>query len=160
MAVAADSDQFAQVRGFKVEIDNAGAKEVDTAWETVSGGQLMIEHVETTIGADKFHTTTPGHKSVGEITLRGAMTDKRAALCQWINETVQGKPWKRMLTITELLSVDGGVKDGKQYIYFDCFPVGYVFPRLSLGDPRCEGELVEEIRFVYRSVEVREPPAG
>ena len=61
----------------------------------------------------KFATTSPGHKSVGEITLRGAMTKERKALCQWVNETVDGKPWKRMLTITELLSVDGGVKDGK-----------------------------------------------
>lgn len=56
------------------------------------------------------------------------MTDKRAALCTWINETVSGKPWKRTVTITELLSVDGGVRDGKQFIYHDRFPSAYVFP--------------------------------
>jgi hypothetical protein len=145
MAEATVSDKFAQVRGFKIDIQNAAGKEVDTAWESVSGGELIIELTETTIGSDKFQTNSPGHKSVGEITLRGAMTDKRAALCQWINDTVNGKPWKRMLTITELLSVDGGVKDGKQYIYHDCFPVGYVFPRMSVTNTT--GNVMEEVRI-------------
>ena len=145
MAEATVSDKFAQVRGFQVEITQATGKEVDTAWEAVSGGELIIELTETTIGSDKFQTTSPGHKSVGEITLRGAMTDKRAALCTWINDTAAGKPWKRTLTITELLSVDGGVKDGKQYIYFDCFPSGYVFPRLSVTNTT--GNVIEEVRI-------------
>ena len=57
------------------------------------------------------------HSTVGTLTLRGAMTDRRAALCNWINDTVNGKPWKRNVTITELLSVDGGVKPGKAYQY-------------------------------------------
>src|SRR5881296_162314 len=93
------SDKFAQVKGFRVEIDGAGDNAQDVAWEHVSGGALLIEHVETTIGADKHHTNSPGHKSVEEITLRGAMTDTRAALSRWINDTVNGKPWKRTLTI-------------------------------------------------------------
>lgn len=139
MAEAGVSDKFAQVRGFRVEIDDgAGGQEVDTAWESAHGGELTIELPEVNVGA-------PGHKTVGEITLRGAMTDKRSALCTWINETVQGKPWKRTLTITELLSVDGGVKDGKQYIYFDCFPVGYVFPRMSVTNTT--GNVMEEVRI-------------
>jgi hypothetical protein len=155
VAEATCSDQFAQVRGFSVEITGAAGKEVDTAWESVSGGELIIETTDTTIGGDRFQTTLPGHRSVGEITLRGAMTDKRAALCTWINETVAGKPWKRDLTITELLSVDGGVKDGKAYTYFDCFPVRYVFPRV---DPRIPcTELEEELRFVYRRLVVVDP---
>jgi hypothetical protein len=155
MAEATCSDKFAQVRGFSVEITGAAGKEVDTAWESVSGGELIIELTETTIGSDKFQTTSPGHKSVGEITLRGAMTDKRAALCTWINETVAGKPWKRTLTITELLSVDGAVKPGKAYTYFDCFPVRYVFPRIDPRDPGAPVE--EELRFVYRRLMVVEP---
>ena len=139
MAEAGVSDKFAQVRGFRVEIDDgAGGKEVDTAWESAHGGELTIELPVSNVGS-------PGHKSVGEIVLRGAMTDKRAALCTWINETVNGRPWKRTLTITELLSVDGGVKDGKQYIYFDCFPVGYVFPRLSVTNTT--GNVQEEVRI-------------
>ena len=71
-------------------------------------------------GGAKFSTFSPGHKTVSEITLRGAMTDGRKNLCTWINDTVNGKPWKQMLTITEMLSVDGGVKDGEQYFH-DCF---------------------------------------
>jgi len=145
MAEAASSDKFAQVKGFRVDIDGAAGKDHDVAWEHVSGGALMIEHVETTIGSDKFHTHAPGHKSIEEITLRGAMTDKRAALCTWINETVNGKPWKRTLTITEMLSVDGGVTDGKSYIYFDCFPCGYVFPRMSVT--HTTGNVHEEVRI-------------
>jgi hypothetical protein len=49
----------------------------DASVDSVAGGELVIEVTETTIGADKFQTTSPGHKSVGELTLRGAMTDKR-----------------------------------------------------------------------------------
>ena len=145
MAEATVSDKFAQVRGFQVEITGATGKEVDTAWESVSGGELIIELTETTIGSDKFQTNSPGHKSVGEITLRGAMTDKRAALCTWINETVNGKQWFRDLTITELLSVDGAVKPGKAYEYKDCFPVGYVFPRMAVSNTT--GNVMEEVRI-------------
>jgi hypothetical protein len=145
MAEAKTSDMFAQVRGFKVEIDGAAGKEVDTSWEHVSGGALMIEHVETTIGGDKFHTHAPGAKSIEELTLRGAMTDLRQAMCTWINETVAGKPWKRTVTITELLSVEGGIKEGKKYVYFDCFPCGYVFPHLSVTNTT--GNVQEEVRI-------------
>ena len=149
MAEAYVSDNFAQVRGFRVEIDSAGGgKEVDTAWESVSGGELMIETTDTTIGGDKFTTTSPGHKSVGEITLRGAMTDKRAALCQWINETVTGKPWKRDVTITAE-HLDGTVE---AIAFLDCVLTAYVLPPLVTFDPRqpCGPGLVEEVRFTYR----------
>lgn len=145
MAEATVSDMFAQIRGFRVEIDGATGKEVDTAWETVAGGSLNIEVTDTTIGADKFGTNAPGHRTVEEITLRGAMTDKRAALCQWINDTVNGKPWKRNVTITEILTSGGGPKDGKQYIYYDAFPVGYVFPRMSVTNTT--GNVLEEVRI-------------
>lgn len=85
------SDKFCQVRGFKVEIDGAGGKEADTAWEHVEGGELIIELTETTTGADKFQTTSPGHKSVGEITLRGSMTSKRKDIANWIMDTINNK---------------------------------------------------------------------
>lgn len=151
-ADATTSDKFAQVRGFKVDIAGCSTKEVDTAWESVSGGELIIELTETTIGSDKFQTTSPGHKTVSEITLRGAMTDGRKALCEWINDTVQGKTWKRMLTITEMLSVDGGVKDGKQYVGDKAYPIRYKFPVLSV-DKR-EGNVEEEITYRW----IREVP--
>lgn len=146
MADAATSDKFAQVRGFTVEITDpvTGATETDNSWEKCSGGGLTIEFTESTIGSDKQHAATPGHKTVGEITLQGTLTEKRGALAKWLNDTVSGKPWKRTLTITELLSVDGGVKDGKSYIYFDCFPVAYVFPRMSAHRT---GNVHEEVRI-------------
>ncbi len=145
MADAATSDTFAQVRGFKVEIDQAGGKEEDVNWEAVSGGELMIEMTNTTTGSDGAQTVAPGHKSVSEITLRGAMTKSRAALCQWINDTANGKEWKRTLTVTELLDVSGQQKAGKAYIYFDCFPVCYVFPRMSVSNTT--GNVMEEVRI-------------
>jgi len=47
------------------------------------------------------------------------------------------------VTITELLSQDGSVKPGKKYTYFDCFPVRYVFPRMSVTNTT--GNVMEEV---------------
>ena len=158
MAEAMIGDKFAQVRGFAVQIDSisaTGGKEVDTAWESVSGGELIIEQTETTIGSDKFHTNSPGHKTVGEITLRGAMADKRAALCTWINETVAGKPWKRNVTITPI-HLDGAL--GETLVFLDCALTAYVPPRLAIHDPKypCPpAPPTEEVRFTYRDWTVR-----
>ena len=155
MAEAATSDKFAQVRGFQVVIEGAGGKEVDTAWESASSGERNMEIVETTIGGDKFQTTSPGHKTVGEITLRGAMTDKRAGLAAWINETVLGKPWKRDISITPL-HLDGTV--GETITYVDCVISAYKPPRLVMPDlqnPCGPERLDEEVRFIYRDWTIR-----
>jgi len=143
-AEAAVSDKFAQVRGFKVEISGSSGKEVDTAWESVSGGDMVIE-LQTQTNPANFKPNSPGHKSVGEITLRGAMTDGRQSLCRWINDTVNGKPWKRNLTITELLSQNGVLTPGKSYIFHDCFPIRYVFPRMSVTNTT--GNVMEQVTF-------------
>ncbi len=152
MAEATVSDKYAQVRGFKVEITSAGGgSEVDTAWESVSSGLLTIE----SSADEKLKTNSPGHKTVGEITLRGAMTDGRKALCDWINETVQGKPWRRLVAITPLL-VDGSI--GETLILHDCLVTGYRPPRLVLPqakDPCPPAEDTEELRFAYISWTVR-----
>jgi hypothetical protein len=158
-AEATVSDKFAQVRGFKVEISGSSGKEVDTAWESVSGGDMAFSLTRTPargIGSDKFSTFSPGHKTVSEITLRGAMTDGRKNLCAWINDTVAGRRWKQMLTITELLSVDGGVKDGKSYLYHDCFPIRYVFPRMSVTNTT--GNVQEQVVFHAARAERALPP--
>ena len=153
MAEAGVSDKFAQVRGFQVEITQATGKEVDTAWESVSSGELMVD-----TGGDRFRTNSPGHKSVGEVTLRGAMTDGRKALCQWINETVEGKPWRRMITIRPVL-LDGTA--GETWTFIDCAITGYVPPRMVVSgaeetkNPGAVGPLAEELRFTYREVIVR-----
>jgi hypothetical protein len=146
MAEAATSDKFAQVRGFKVEIAGASGKDVDTAWESVSGGEMIIEQART---------NSPGHKTVGEITLRGAMTDGRKAMCQWINETVDGKPWKRTVLITPI-HLDGTL--GETLELNDCFLTAYLQPRLVAGDPfdPCPAPpSQEELRFGYISWSVR-----
>jgi hypothetical protein len=152
MADAFVSDKFAQVRGFSVEITGQTGKEVDNAWESVSGGLLTAPRA---IGGDKFSTFSPGHKTVGEITLRGAMTDGRKVLCQWINDTVAGKPTRRDVAVKPIFE-DGTV--GDQVIFFDCVITGYVPPSFTVGDPRqpvVDGSLTEEVRFTYREWMVR-----
>jgi len=146
MADAMSSDKFAQVRGFKVDIAGAdGSFETDAAWESVSSGTLMI---------NSDRTNSPGHKTVGEITLRGAMTDGRKAMCQWINETVEGKPWKRTITITPM-NLDGTI--GQTLIFEDCVLTGYRLPTLRLrsNDPCPPEEEKEELRFGYIAWSVR-----
>ena len=147
MADAMTSDKFAQVRGFKVDIAGAdGSVDTDTAWESVSTGTAMIT---------SERTNSPGHKTVGEITLRGAMTDGRKAMCQWINETVNGKPWKRTVTITPI-HVDGTI--GQTLIFEDCVLSGYRLPALRLAqpnDPCPPEEEKEELRFGYIAWSVR-----
>jgi hypothetical protein len=128
------------ILGFTVEITGAGSgSDVDSAWETCSGGSLNIEVSESSVGTDQFHTTTPGHKYVDSLVIRGPLTSGRKALCQWITETVQGKPWKRSLTVKEIIK-DGSA--GKTFTYLDCFPTRYVFPALSAGNT---GNLYEEV---------------
>ena len=136
MAEASNSDKFAQVRGFKVEIDGAAGKEVDTAWESVSGGELIIEHVETTTGQDGS-PPSPGKRSVGEITLKGPMTASR----KWIGQYF-AKPDLFNLAVVEILK-DGS--EGRRFQYYDCFPTGYVFPRMSVTNTT--GNVMEEVRI-------------
>jgi len=137
------------VLGFTVEITGAGSgTDVDSAWETCSGGALNIEIADSSTGSDQFHTTTPGHKYIDSLTLRGPLTAGRKQLCQWITEVVQGKPWKRTLTIKEITK-DGGA--GKTFTYLDGFPTRYVFPSLSATGT---GNLYEEITMKFIRLEL------
>lgn len=143
--MAVEPDKFAQVRGFRVEIESAGGKETDTAWEIVAGGECHLEVVDCD---DATHQHAPGKRYVGEIVLRGPMTDGRAALCQWLNEAATGQDperARRTLRITPILRRRGQIKEGRPYIYTDCFPVGYVFPRLSVTNTA--GNVQEEVRI-------------
>jgi hypothetical protein len=133
-------DDMLVVLGFTVTIDNAGSgSDTDSAWETCSGGSLNIEVADSSTGADQSHTTTPGHKYVDSITLRGPLTPGRKALCTWISDTVKGQPWKRTLVVKEIMK-DGS--DGKSFTYLDCFPTRYVFPAFSATGT---GNLYEEV---------------
>jgi hypothetical protein len=81
---------------------------VSELWDSWGNGEPQLI-LTGSVGSDQYHTATPGHKSVGEITLRGAMTDGRKNLCQWINDSVNGNPWKQALTVKEI------TKDGNSH---------------------------------------------
>ncbi|MBM3945306.1 MAG: hypothetical protein FJ317_07465, partial [SAR202 cluster bacterium] len=71
-------DEMLVVLGFSVEITGAGSgSDVDSAWETASGGSLNIEIADSSTGSDQSHMTTPGHKYVDTLTLRGPLTAGR-----------------------------------------------------------------------------------
>jgi phage tail-like protein len=131
--------------GFTIAIEaerpgsGGSGTDVDSAWESCTGGALNIEVSDSSVGTDPFHAATPGHKSVTELILDGTMTASRKVLCDWVNTTVQGEPWKQNVTITEI----GKAKDaGKVYTYTECFPTRYVFPNLSASGT---GNLKESI---------------
>lgn len=113
---------------------------VSEAWDIWGGGDEWS--ITTPVGTNRLRINSPGHKTVGEITLRGAMTDGRKNLCTWINDTVNGKPWKQMLTINEI-TTQGNPSRNKTYIYHDCFPIRYVFPRMSVTNTT--GNTMEEV---------------
>jgi phage tail-like protein len=73
-------DDMPIVLGFTVEITGAGSgTDVDSAWECASGGSLNIEVSDSSTGTDQAHTTTPGHKYVDTLTLRGPLTAGRVS---------------------------------------------------------------------------------
>ncbi|MBI4197838.1 MAG: phage tail protein [Chloroflexi bacterium] len=132
-------DDMAVIKGFRIEITGAGGKEVDTAWETCTGGSLNIELADSSIGSDPAHISTPGHKFVEEIQLRGPMTSGRKWIAQNINDTVRGTFTRFDLTIVEIQK-DGS--DGKRFTYEKCFITRYVYPELSADGT---GNLYEEV---------------
>ncbi|MBI2435835.1 MAG: phage tail protein [Candidatus Hydrogenedentes bacterium] len=119
-----------------VENDD-GTVGLDEGWSEWRGGESG-DLRERELQASQYHTTTPGHKYVDTLTLRGPLTAGRKALCQWMNNAVQGKAWKRTLTITEI------TRNGSQrtFTYLDCFPTRYVFPVFSADGT---GNLYEEV---------------
>jgi len=120
--------------------DDDGSVSYDSDWESWSGGGVVTvdeRHLKEAL----FHTTTPGHKYIDTLTLRGPVTAGRKALCDWITVSAKGQPWKRMLTVKEILK-DGS--DGKTFTYHDCFPIRYVFPSFSAN---ATSDLYEEIHI-------------
>jgi phage tail-like protein len=105
-----------------------------------AGGEPGIS-LSSFLNRARHRVSTPGHKYVGTLALRGPLTDGRGGLCQWINESVKGQPWKRTLTITENLP---GKREGKPFTYLDCYPVRYVFPTFNADGT---GNLYEEVHI-------------
>ncbi len=139
-----------EIVGFRVtidQLDDAGqviASESDSQWESVS---LAGEQIKACKSGKSVEPRA------GIVVLRGAMTDGRKALCDWINETVEGKPWKRTLTITELLSVDGAGRDGRVFILHDAFPVAYRAE--GLHKSKVVGNVMEEVAIKPIRVELK-----
>jgi hypothetical protein len=112
---------MSELVGIRVQIQEPGQRPSapDEQWTYWEGGEVVSDPAR------------PGRKYVTDIVLRGPLTSSRRALSRWVSDVGHGKLSRRTLTITELLSVDGGVKDGKSYVYRDCFPIGYEFPQFS-----------------------------
>ena len=86
------SVSFAQLSGpgarITFEVDATGpAIRVTRAWETCTGGSLNIEIGDSSTGSDA-RTNSPGHKTVGEITLRGPITASRKDMLTWYQDMV------------------------------------------------------------------------
>jgi len=124
-----------------VTVTDAGGSVAKDTWDSWSGGEPVLI-VAAALGGAKYHTETPGHKTIDALTLRGAMTDGRKALCEWINDTVNGKPWKRTLAVREDNPITQK-RPGRIYTYHDCFPVRYVFPHMSVTNTT--GNTMEEV---------------
>ncbi len=139
-----ESPGGARPRRFDVAIEGPNGVEHDTAWEVVS--------LPEAFGAgDKFRTNSPGHKTVGELTLRGAMTDARQALCTWVNDSGKGRTGKRMtITVTEITR-DGS--PGRSFVCYDCCLVAYHFPRMSVTNTT--GNVMEEVSIKPIRVELK-----
>lgn len=128
-------DEMLVVLGFKVEITGAGSgTDVDSAWETCTGGSLNIEVADATPGGP-----TPGYKYVEELVFRGSISEPRRWISENLNSAARGKQGRFDLTIVEILR-DGS--DGRRFTYQDCFVTRYVFPSLSAGGT---GNLYEEV---------------
>ena len=135
-------DQNIVLRGFKVMIDGAGSgSDPDSAWETCSGGSLNIEISDSSTGSDKNLTTTPGHKYVDTLTLRGPLTPGRKWIGAHLNEVARKKDARFTLTIVEV-NRDGS--DGRKFVYQDCFVTRYKFPQLATDGT---GNLYEEVHI-------------
>ncbi|MGI0004562.1 MAG: hypothetical protein ACREAX_04610 [Candidatus Nitrosotenuis sp.] len=79
-------DEIHVTKGFRVEVSGpSGGKNEDNAWETATGGALNIEVAPASVGSDQFQST-PGHKFVEELQLKGPMKKIKKDLVNWIKE--------------------------------------------------------------------------
>lgn len=109
--------------------DDFGERKTDTSVESWSGGEPAL--IQTwPFRNSRFHTDLPGDKLGTDVTLNLPDGQLSEPMCEWINETVKGKPWKRSMAIEETRP---NGKPGRTFIYYDCFPTRYVFPQMKKG---------------------------
>ncbi len=126
------------------------------SWDSWAGGAPLL-HMDQLFGGAKYRTNSPGHKSVGELTLRGGFWLSKKGYDYWMARALEGKPRIKGLVITESAagrpSTGRGAKPARQYTYHDCFPVRYVFPRMSVTNTT--GNTMEEVTIKPIRVELK-----
>ena len=120
----------------------------------MSGGNLEIDLAE--------EAKSPGHKSFGEIVLRGPLTSTRKNLFQWINETARGKDIRKNITVHLLNRQNGRDIILKTYTYNECFLTRYKAGIVSLikresstGPYLGESPITEEVAIKPIRVELK-----
>lgn len=131
----------AATRGPVVVLDAAGNPA--DSFESWGGGEPGVLLTPIFSGA-QYRTNSPGHKTVGELSLRGKSRPTRKVMYQWFNDMGVADPPRHTIGVVEQGAGDGSVRKGRTYTYFDCFPVRYVFPRISVDGP-AEEDLMEVV---------------
>jgi len=114
------------------------------SFDSWSGGEPNLV-LSPLFNGDRNHIGSPGHKTVNEIILRGSAHAERKNLCQWINSTYSNTAAGVVPGGSVLQSALGRAGKGRTYVYHDCFPVRYVFPRLSATNTT--GNVMEEVHI-------------
>lgn len=112
---------------------------LEGAWR---GGELNLVTGGALNGA-RFHTQSQGHKSIDEVILRGPRLLESMVGLDYYSGQNGRVPVS--LIIRELSGQGITLNTGKDYVYLDCFPVGYSFPGMSASDTT--GNVEEEVRI-------------
>lgn len=148
-SIESAGDQPAERSNIKVEIGAAGYRSI-AGFDSWQGGE-PVTFQQAPFQTTKFRTNSPGHKTVGEITLRGAVTAGRKGLYEWINNSLNDGT-RATVVLTELGPDGRPLKSGKTYTYYDCFPTRYVFPRMAVTNTT--GNVMEEVALKPIRVEL------
>jgi len=116
-AEAAENDKFAQVRGFKVEISGSSGKEVDTAWESVSAGDLVVETISDSSGSRRG-------LQVGTLTLSNGDATNDAALSHiiYLNNCKPNGCYLRLRITPAIEVAPGKLVAGDDFEFSSCAP--------------------------------------
>ena len=108
-------------------VNDDGTTATDETIERWSGAEPALI-ITSPFRNSRFHTETPGNKLVTDVSLKLPDGQPSEIICDWINDAVNGKPWKKSMSLIELRP---NGKPGKTYTYHDCFPTRYVFPQFN-----------------------------
>lgn len=136
-------DEYSKASGFSVDIKPGDpAAQTDGSWKAVRGGGLrFVENQGVTTGNDKFIQHSLGQREWEDITLIGPVTKSRKAMMTWYMDTVDGKDWRRDLSII-IHGTD--TQETHRYEYLNCFLTAYSLTPLD-GESESECEETVEI---------------